>query len=203
MGRTIETWEGVSSLQDEELEDLTAYFEEVWGSEATIMAISAKKRKGIRNLAEFAINSLPFGPSLYPKDVLSEHPERFFIAEIIREQIFLRYREEVPYATQVVVTQCMERARGNKDYIEAEVIVDRESQKGILIGKGGAALKGTSSAARAELEAFLERKVYLQLRVKTKEGWRENDRILRGAGLLRNSTASESLAGEDLIKDED
>ena len=127
---------------------------------------------------------LPLGPPLYPKDQLAEHPERFFIAEIVREAIFNRFREEVPYSTQVMVVTYETRETG-KDFIDCEIVVERDTQKGILIGKRGKALKGLGAAARKGIEEFLGKPVYLQLHVKTRSGWRNKEGMLRSYGFGR------------------
>src|SRR5690606_50080 len=118
------------------------------------------------------------GPPFYPPDMISEHPERFFVSEIIREKIFEFFHEEIPYATQVNVVAIEERD-GQKDFIDAEIVVEADSQKPILIGKGGAGIKKIGSAARPEIEAFLERPVFLQLHVKVRKDWRRKDSFLR------------------------
>ncbi len=97
------------------------------------------------------------------------------------EKIFLFYEDEIPYSTEVVILDFKER-EGRKDYIEAEIYVEKESQRKILIGKGGAGIKNIGAAARKEIEAFLEREVFLDLRVKVKENWRKNENMLRSLG---------------------
>lgn len=146
-----------------------------------VFPISAKTGENVDVLREEIIGRLPFGPPLYPKDMISEHPERFFVAEIIREKIFQQYRQEIPYSTQVNIVAFEERERG-KDFIDAEIVVERASQKGILIGKGGRALKEVGKAARGDIEPFLDRPVYLQLHVKVREDWRDRNMFLRSYG---------------------
>jgi GTP-binding protein Era len=113
--------------------------------------------------------------------MISEHPERFFVSEIIREKIFEQFRQEIPYSTQVNIVLFEEKAEG-KDYIDAEIVVERPSQKGILIGKGGQALKAIGTAARRDIETFLGRAVFLKLFVKVREDWREKEAFLRSFG---------------------
>ena len=146
-----------------------------------VVPISALTGYNLDVLLREIIHHLPPGPPFYPKDQLSEHPERFFVAEIIREKIFEQFREEIPYATQVNIVDYKERPEG-KDFIDAEIIVERPTQKAILIGKGGQALKRLGTAARQEIETFLGRPVYLQLHVKVREDWRNRDRLLRSYG---------------------
>lgn len=147
-----------------------------------VFPISALKGQNLTKMVETLVSYLPEGPPFYPKDQLSEHPERFFIAEIIREKIFMKYSQEVPYSTQVNVVAYEER-EGQKDLLHAEIVVERDSQKAILIGKGGAALKRIGIAARKDIEAFTGRPVFMQLHVKVRERWRSNDTLLRSFGL--------------------
>lgn len=146
-----------------------------------VVPISAKTGYQVELLREKIIARLPEGPPLYPKDMLSEHPERFFVAEMIREKVFQQYRQEIPYSTQVNVVAFKEREHG-KDFIDAEIVVERGSQKGILIGKHGRALKQVGLEARKDIEAFLDRPIYLQLHVKVREDWRNRDVFLRSYG---------------------
>lgn len=146
-----------------------------------IVPISALDGTGVDTLLRLILDRLPEGPPYYPTDQLSEHPERFFIAEIVREAVFHQFRDEVPYSTQTVVVTFEER-EGRKDFIACDIVVERDSQKAILIGKGGAALKRLGQAARKEIEAFLGRGVFLQLYVKTRADWRNKDGHLREYG---------------------
>jgi GTP-binding protein Era len=148
---------------------------------AAVVPISALKRRNLEDLKGEIVSRLPLAPRLYPADVLSEHPERFFVAEIIREKIFEQYRQEIPYSTQVNIVDHRESDAG-KDVIEAEIVVDRKSQKGILIGRKGAALKRVGISARRDVEEFLGRPVYLRLFVKVREGWRDREGFLRSYG---------------------
>ncbi len=146
-----------------------------------IVPVSAKTGFQLDVLMEEIVNRLPPGPPFYPKEMISEHPERFFVAEIIREKIFEIYRDEIPYSTQVNIVRFEERT-GEKDLISAEIVVERDTQKGIIIGKGGSALKKVGVAARADVEGFLERAVYLELHVKVREDWRNRSSFLRSYG---------------------
>lgn len=146
-----------------------------------VVPISAKTGFNADRLKAQIIQHLPFGPPFYTEDVLSAHPERFFVSEIIREKIFQLYSQEIPYATQVNITAFEERAN-EKDFIDAEIVVERASQKGILIGKQGKALKRVGTAARKDIEALLDRPVYLQLHVKVRDDWRNRDTLLRAYG---------------------
>lgn len=146
-----------------------------------IVPISALKNDGLDRLLTVIKSCLPDGPPLYPPDQLTTAPERFFVAEIIREKIFLLCGEEIPYSTTVSIEEFTERP-GRKDYIRAAICVERESQKGILIGKKGAALKKVGQAAREEIEFFLQRPVYLELFVIVRHKWREREALLRDLG---------------------
>ena len=124
---------------------------------------------------------LPVGPPLYPPDMISEHPERFFVSEIIREKVLQQFRQEVPYAVAVNISQ-YDEVPGRKDLIHADIVVERASQKGILIGAGGRALKAVGVAARKDIEAFLGRPVYLKLFVQVRANWRNQSTLLRSYG---------------------
>ena len=145
--------------------------------------VSALAGVGHDAVQRWAVSKLLVGPTLYPKDAISEHPERFFIAEIIREKIFLQYAKEVPYSAQVWVSSHKERDGIKKDLVIAKVYVERKSQMGIIIGHEGAALKKLSTAARVDIEKFLGRPVYLDLSVKVREGWRSDGDSLENLGL--------------------
>jgi GTP-binding protein Era len=137
----------------------------------SIIPISALKDKGIDRVINEIISLLPEGPPYYPSDYITPEQERFFVAEIIREKVFLHYGEEIPYSTHVEIEEFRERQKG-KDYIRATIYVEKESQKGILIGRGGQALRRAGREARQEIEGFLGRPVFLELFVKVSEGWR-------------------------------
>jgi len=146
-----------------------------------IIAVSAKEKFQVDVLITLLLKYLPEHPKYYPEDILSDKNERFFVAEFIREQIFLKYQDEIPYSTEVVIVDFKER-EGRKDFIQADIYIEKESQRKILIGKEGAGIKKVGLAARKEIEAFLEREVYLELRVKVKENWRKNESMLRSLG---------------------
>jgi GTP-binding protein Era len=148
---------------------------------AGIIPISALQRTGIMDLKKVIFANLPEGEFLFPRDDMSDAPERFFVADFIREKIFETFKKEVPYASCVIIDEFKERERG-KDYIRAVIYVERASQKAILIGRHGTALKNVGERARREIEAFLGRTVYLELWVKVKEKWRKNKRFLKELG---------------------
>lgn len=146
-----------------------------------IIPISAIKQDGVDNLEDEIIKYLPLSPPYYPQDILTDHPERFFVSELIREKIFEKFFHEIPYSTEVVIEEYKERSKG-KDYINAVIWVERKTQKGILIGKGGEAIRSIGASARKEIEEFLGRKVFLELRVKVNENWRKDSNKLKRLG---------------------
>lgn len=154
------------------------------GAADAVFLISAKDGEGVAEARQWVSEQLPLGPRLYPREMVSEHPEKFFVAEIIREKIMLQYEQEVPYATTVHVPVFKERRGKSKDYVGVDIIVERESLKGILIGQRGSALKKLATAARFDVERFLGRPVFLDIQVKTKENWRDKDALLKEYGLL-------------------
>ncbi len=146
-----------------------------------VVPVSALKGQHLDALMQELRERLPVGQPLYPEDMLSEHPERFFVSEIIREKLFDRLRQEVPYAVAVNVRRYEENP-GRKDLIHADIVVDRPSQKGIIIGARGRTLKAVGSAAREDIEVFLGRGVYLKLFVQVRPDWRNQEGLLRTYG---------------------
>ncbi|MBN2481268.1 MAG: GTPase Era [Bacteroidales bacterium] len=147
---------------------------------ATVMPISALYKYNLDRLFEIILNFLPPGPSYYPDGDLTDKPERFFVAEIIREKIFLNYKKEVPYSCEVIVEGFKEAADIVR--IEAVIHVIRESQKGIIIGHKGEALKKVGIEARKDIEEFLGKKVFLGLKVKVAPDWRNSEKYLKSFG---------------------
>ena len=138
-----------------------------------IIPISASKRDGLDTLIDKIIRALPEGPRYFPEDQLTDQPERFIASEIIREKVLLKTAKEIPYATAVLIDRYEEQEKLTR--IAATIYCEREGQKAILIGKGGQKLKEIGTAARIELEALLGKKVFLELFVKVKPGWRESE----------------------------
>ena len=149
-----------------------------------IVPVSALKGDGLEPLLSAVIRALPAGPALYPADMLTDQPERFFVGEIIREHLFLALREELPYASAVIVEDFTDRPNGTA-FIQAGIIIERSSQKGIIIGKNGRMLKHIGSSARKAIVEFLDRPVYLDLRVKVRPSWRKKENELRRLGYTR------------------
>ena len=137
-----------------------------------VLPLSARKRDGLDVLVEKLIAALPEGPKYFPEDQVTDQPARFMVAEIIREQILLETREELPYATTVIIEQFEEGAKLTR--IAAAIFCERESQKGILVGKGGQMLKKIGTEARLQMEKMLGTKVFLELFVKVRSGWRDS-----------------------------
>lgn len=149
---------------------------------AAIIAVSALHNFNIKELKNLLINHLPEGESYYPKDQISDLPEKFFVAEILREKILMYYQQEIPYSVEVVTTDFEETEKLIR--IRCEIFVNRHTQKAIIIGKGGQALKRTATAARKDLEKWLNAKVFLEVEVKVKKDWRDNDMHLKNFGYL-------------------
>jgi len=146
-----------------------------------IVPISALQGDGVMELFELVVEHLPKGPIYYPPEQISESNERFFVSELIREKVFLKTQQEIPYSSCVLVEQFLEREKG-KDYISATVFVERDSQKGILIGKNGRAIKSIGQEARKDIEKFIGKPIYLELHVAVKKNWSDNEFNLRELG---------------------
>lgn len=147
---------------------------------AEILPMSALHRFNVDNLLKRIIELLPESPPYFGKDALTDKPTRFFVSEIIREKILLYYQKEIPYSVEVVVESYKEEK--NKVNIQAVIIVERDTQKGIIIGHGGAALKKVGTEARRDIEKFIEQKVNLELFVKVEKDWRNHDNNLKMYG---------------------
>jgi len=146
-----------------------------------IIPVSATLGFNILSVKDAILEYIPEHPKYFPDDILSNENERFFTAEIIREKILGFYKEEIPYSCEVVVEEFREKPE-EKDYILANIYVERDSQKKIIIGKEGSAIKKVGSAARRDIESFLGRGVFLELRVKTKENWRSSEQMMKYFG---------------------
>ena len=147
---------------------------------AIIFPASAQEKFNLDNIFDTIVSNLPTAPAWYDKDVFTDKNLRFFASEIVREKIFLNYKEEIPYSCEVVVEEFKEGAE--RYDISAVIYVMRETQKGIIIGKGGQSLKKVGTQARIEMEDFFQKKVFLRLFVKVDEDWRENKKELRRFG---------------------
>ncbi len=147
---------------------------------AEIIPVSSLKGKNLPDLRKTIIDYLPEGPQYYPEDEMTEQPERFIAAEIIREKIFRMTKDEVPYSTAVLVEEMKEH--GDKIYTRADIYVEKDSHKGIIIGANGQMLKKIGQAARKDIERLLGSEIYLELWVKVKKDWREKPGALREMG---------------------
>lgn len=143
-----------------------------------IVPVSALEDENIEELKKIILKYIPEGEYFYDKETLTNKPEKFFVCEIIREKILNLYHEEIPYSVMVSLSEFKERSN-NLVYINADIILERESQKIIVIGKKGAGLKKLGERARKDIESFLNRKVYLELFVKVRKDWRNNRNFIR------------------------
>lgn len=159
--------------------DKMDYWLQVFKPHSTV-AISALNGENIDKLFASIIENMPEHPAYFPKDQLTDKPEKFFVEEIVREKIFENFKQEVPYSTQAVVSEFKEDEKIIR--IRVEIYVERKSQKGIIIGKGGAALKKVGMAARKTMEEFFQKQVHLETFVKVSEDWRYKKRQLKDFG---------------------
>lgn len=146
-----------------------------------IIPISAIENYNIDSLLSKIVEFLPEYPKYFPEDQLTDEPEKFFVAEKIREKVFELYKDEIPYSVEVVIDQFLER-ENRKDYISASIIVERDSQKPIILGKKGTSIKKLGELSRKSIEEFLMREVFLELFVKVKPNWRKDENMLKNFG---------------------
>lgn len=144
--------------------------------------ISALQNSGLEALVETILKYLPEGPQFYPPEMITDQPEKFIAAEIIREKVIHLTRQEVPFSIAVVIEEMKPRSDGDLLDLRAEIFVERKSQVGIIVGKGGNLLKKAGTAARVELEAIFGQRIFLDLRVKVKPDWRNREEQLRRLG---------------------
>ena len=167
------------AVSDEDIEKAVEFFkQQVYCKE--VVVISALKKKGIEKLLSTIIDLLPEGAPFYEGDDISDLPTKFFVSELIREKIFLLYGEEIPYHATVLVQEFKEKTTLIK--IVADIIVQRDTQKGIILGEGGKMIKQLGTLARKDIEAFLSSKVFLELFVKVRPKWRDNEMQLKEYG---------------------
>ncbi len=169
----------IDLVQKEDLLPLIARYAEI-GRFIEVIPVSSLYSANLDDLVGTVIKHLPEGPKYFPDDELSDQPERFIAAEMIREKIFRLIKQEVPYSTAVVVDEMKDK--GEIIYIRADIFVEKDSQKGIIIGAKGAMLKKIGEYARADIEKLLGVKVYLELWVKVKKDWREKPGALEEFG---------------------
>ena len=148
---------------------------------AEIVPISATEGNNFETLMRLVIDQMPEGPQYFPEDQITDHPEYFIVSELVREKVLLLTRDEVPHSVAVVVDS-MKRDENDKVHIQATIVVERDSQKGIIIGKGGKLLKQIGTKARLDIEHLLDDKVYLELWVKVQKDWRDKQTFLTDYG---------------------
>ena len=148
-----------------------------------VIPLSARKGDGLPAVTGEILKLLPFGPQYFPEEFPTDASERFLCAEIIREKVFLLTGQEIPYATAVLIESFKEEPERGLVTIHAAIILDKDSQKGIVIGKGGSKLKSIGSAARKDIEALLDTRVLLKLWVKVKKNWAQDSRFLKELGM--------------------
>ncbi len=174
----------INKLDTVKKEDLLAVMA-LYGAAHTwqaVIPISAREGEGLDELLELAQQWLPVGPALFPDDVTTDQPERQVCAEILREKLLLCLDKEVPHGTAVELTKFLQRDRDDVIEVEATIYCERESHKGIIIGKQGAMLKKISTLARQDMERFMGEKIFLETWVKVKENWRSSDIQVRNFG---------------------
>jgi GTPase len=169
----------IDQATEEEVNEKVAYWQEKM-QPTEIHPISALHNFGLDHLFSRLLHYLPQHPAFYPKDELTDKPERFFVSEIVREKILLNYKKEIPYSTEVVIEEFKEEESIIR--IRAEISVERRSQKGIVIGNKGEALKRVGTQARIDMEDFFQKKVFLDLYVRVNENWRTDQKLLRRFG---------------------
>ena len=166
-------------MTEAEIAEITAFFKDKKYA-ADILAISALKKINTASLFERIVQLLPEGEPFFDGDEMTARPVKFFVGEMIREKIFSMYEDEIPYQTAVLVQEYKEKDTLTK--IQADIIVQRETQKGILLGEGGKMIRQLGTEARKEIESFIGRKVFLELFVKVRPKWRDNEWQLREYG---------------------
>ncbi len=152
---------------------------------AEIVPISATEGNNFETLMKLLIEEMPEGPQYFPEDQITDHPEYFIVSELVREKVLLLTRDEVPHSVAVVVDS-MKRDHNDKVHIQATIIVERDSQKGIIIGKGGKMLKQIGTKARLDIEHLLDDKVFLELWVKVQKDWRDKQTFLTDYGYRKD-----------------
>ncbi|MDD7693593.1 MAG: GTPase Era [Limosilactobacillus sp.] len=170
----------IDQVSPNDLPDIVAQYQDALPFES-VVPVSALQGNNVNNLLNEIIAGLPHGPQYYPEDQISDHPERFVIAEMIREKIFMLTRDEVPHSVAVDVTS-VKREDEEHVHISANIIVERPGQKGIIIGKKGQMLKKIGTMARQDIERLLGDRVFLQLWVKVVPGWRDKSAMLKDYG---------------------
>jgi GTPase len=172
----------IDKSTEEEVKNKIAYWQDTINPQIAL-AISALHGHNIQAVMQFILDNLPEHPPYYEKDALTDKNERFFVSEMIREKVFKLYEKEIPYSTEVVITAFKEEEHITR--ISGEIIVERDSQKNIIIGKAGSMIKKVGTYARQDIEEFLQKKVFLELFVKVIPDWRKKDNYLKRFGYER------------------
>src|SRR5690606_24175539 len=177
--RTIILLNKIDKLKEQKISEITEKYLKA-GITKDIIPVSAIQRINLDTVLNKIIEYLPHSEPFYSGEELSDLPTKFFVSELIREKIYELYKEEIPYHTAVIIPEFKEKATLIK--IRAEIIVQRETQKGILLGERGSSIKKLGTLSREEVEKFLGQKVFLELFVKVRPKWRDNDQMLREYG---------------------
>ena len=171
----------IDTVNPNELPDIVAQYKDALPFK-DIVPVSALQGNNVNTLMNELVQELPVGPQYYPDDQLTDHPEYFVVGELIREQILHLTEKEIPHSAAVVVERMKDRTEHGKLIIEANIIVERDGQKAIVIGKGGSMLKKIGTRSRREIELLLGEKVNLKLWVRVQKNWRDNNQYLRALG---------------------
>jgi GTP-binding protein Era len=169
----------IDAATQEQIQSSLLHWEEMLNPQKTF-CVSALKQEGLDDLMPAIVEQLPACPPYFPKDELTDRPMRFFVSEIIREKILLFYQKEIPYSVEVEITAFKEKKEIT--FIDAIIYVERETQKGILLGHKGQAIKNLGTEARLAVEDFIGRKAYLSLSIKVQKDWRNNETRLQHFG---------------------
>lgn len=169
----------IDNIDQSKLENEIDYWKPVLPN-AEIWPISAKEKFNVEELKARIIEILPVGPAYFPKDQITDKPERFFVNEIIREKILIHFKKEIPYSVEVMTESFIEETNIIK--IRSIIMVERSSQKGIIIGHKGDAIKKVGTESRIDMEVFFNKKIFLDLQVKVNKNWRSSDKQLKRFG---------------------
>lgn len=169
----------IDKSTEDTVKEKVRYWEEIFKT-SNVFALSALHDHNVTAVMQFILDNMPEHPAYYDKETLTDKNERFFVSEMIREKIFKLYEKEIPYSTEVIITSFKEEPGLNR--ISAEIIVERDSQKNILIGKGGEMIKKVGTYARQDMEEFLQKKVFLEIFVKVIADWRNRKNYLKRFG---------------------
>ena len=148
-----------------------------------VFAVSAQEKFNVEGIVNALVNLAPEHPAFYDKESISDENIRFLVSEMIREQILTQFKKEIPYSVEVNITEYVEKEK--LDEIYATIYVERDSQRGIMLGRGGSAIKNLGIASRERIEKFIDKKVFLSLSIKVKKDWRTDDQQLQRFGYIK------------------